>query len=65
MIFILKRTSESEYQIVLDGIPFHRVKMFQLLCVLIDEHLTWDQHVLFIEIKLLKIREFFRKQSVS
>ena len=54
MIFSLKRISVSEKQIVLNGIPIERVKMFKFLGVLIDEHLTWDQHVLFIKNKIAK-----------
>ena len=64
IIFSLKRISVSEKQIVLNGIPIERVKMFKFLGGLIDEHLTWDQHVLFIKKKLLKGWEFFIKQNV-
>ena len=49
IMFSLKRISVSEKQIVLNGIPIERVKMFKFLGGLIDEHLTWDQHVLFIK----------------
>ena len=59
MIFSLQRISVSEKQIVLNGIPIEGVNMLKFLGVLIDEYLTWDQHVLFIIIKLLKGWEFF------
>ena len=51
MISSLTGISLSENQIVLNGIPIERGKMFKFLGVLIGEHLTWDQHVLFIKKK--------------
>ena len=49
MIFKLKITFQSENHIILNGIPIERVQMFKFLDVLIDENLTWDQHVVFLK----------------
>ena len=54
MIFGPKRTCQSDNQIVLNGISIEKVKMFKFLYVLMDEHFTWNQHVLFVKNKIAK-----------
>ena len=59
MIFGLKITSQPDNQIVLNGISIEKVKTLKFLYILMDKHFIWNQHVLFVKIKLLKGWELF------
>ena len=55
----------SIWYLVWQEFLYLRIKLFKFLGVSIDEHLTWDQHVLFIKKnKIANVWEFFIKRNV-